>query len=92
MLGGYGARHLIGGGANIFTFPAISDAEAGGLEYIANFDPAKDVIELSRIDANITTAGLQHFAFIGTAPFSGTGAQFVISWIRRWTRLWSRPT
>ena len=42
---------------------------------ISNFDPAKDVIDLSRIDANITTPGLQHFTFIGTAPFSGTGAQ-----------------
>ena len=38
------------------------------------FDPAKDVIDLSRIDADITTAGVQNFTFIGSAPFSG-GAQ-----------------
>ena len=38
------------------------------------FDPAKDVIDLSRMDANITEAGLQNFTFIGTAPFS-VGAQ-----------------
>jgi hypothetical protein len=64
-----------GVGANIFTFLAISDSTYSSHGYIYNFDPAKDVIDLSRIDANITTAGLQHFTFIGTAPFSGTGAQ-----------------
>jgi Peptidase M10 serralysin C terminal len=76
FVGGDSATHLLGGpGANIFTFLSISDAMSGGMEYIANFDPAKDVIDLSRIDANITTAGLQHFTFIGTAAFSGAGAQ-----------------
>jgi hypothetical protein len=75
FVGGDNARHLLGGaGANIFTFLSISDTTQI-LEYISNFDPAKDVIDLSRIDANITTAGLQHFAFIGDAPFSGDGAQ-----------------
>ena len=39
------------------------------------FDSAKDVIDLSHIDANLTAAGLQSFTFIGTAPFSGSGAQ-----------------
>ena len=67
---------MLGGeGANIFTFLAISDSTASAHDTITNFDPAKDVIDLSRIDANITTPGLQHFTFIGTAPFSGTGAQ-----------------
>ena len=42
---------------------------------ISGFDPAKDVIDLSHIDANLTTAGLQNFTFIGTAAFSGAGAQ-----------------
>ena len=38
------------------------------------FDPAKDVIDLSRIDGDITAPGVQNFTFIGSAPFSG-GAQ-----------------
>ena len=42
---------------------------------MAAFDPAKDVIDLSGIDANLTAPGLQNFTFIGSAPFSGTGAQ-----------------
>ena len=91
FVGGDSAVHLIGGpGANIFTFLSISDAMAGGMEYIANFDPAKDVIDLSRIDANITTAGLQHFTFIGTAAFSGAAAQ--VRYQLDPARLLSRPT
>jgi Right handed beta helix region/Peptidase M10 serralysin C terminal len=75
FVAGDSARHLMGGaGANIFTYLAISDSTQG-MEYISNFDPAKDVIDLSRIDANINTAGLQHFTFIGTAAFSGSGAE-----------------
>jgi hypothetical protein len=76
FVSGYDANRMLGGeGANIFTFLAISDSTPSGHDTITNFDPAKDVIDLSRIDANITTPGLQHFTFIGTAPFSGTGAQ-----------------
>ena len=76
FVSGYDAHVSLGGeGANIFTFLAIADLTASAHDTITNFDPAKDVIDLSRIDANITTPGLQHFTFIGTAPFSGTGAQ-----------------
>jgi Peptidase M10 serralysin C terminal len=76
FVSGYDAHASLGGeGANIFTFLAIADSTASAHDTITNFDPAKDVIDLSRIDANITTPGLQHFTFIGAAPFSGTGAQ-----------------
>ena len=75
FVGGDSARHLLGGaGANVFTFLSISDTTQAG-EFIGNFDPAKDVIDLSHIDANITTASLQHFTFIGTAAFSGSGPE-----------------
>jgi hypothetical protein len=71
FVGGYGPQLLFGGqGANIFTYLAIGD----GGDRMSAFDPAKDVIDLSRIDANITTAGTQNFTFIGSAQFSG-GAQ-----------------
>jgi hypothetical protein len=71
FVGGYGPQLLFGGqGANILTYLAIGD----GGDRMSAFDPAKDVIDLSRIDANITTAGVQNFTFIGSAPFSG-GAQ-----------------
>jgi hypothetical protein len=60
-----------GKGANILTYLALGD----GGDTVAGFDPAKDVIDLSHIDANITTPGVQHFTFIGAAPFSGAGGQ-----------------
>ena len=71
FVGGFGSQFLFGGqGANILTYLAIGD----GGDRVSAFDPAKDVIDLSRIDADLTTAGLQNFTFIGSAPFSG-GAQ-----------------
>jgi hypothetical protein len=71
FVGGYGPQILFGGqGANVLTYLAIGD----GGDLVTAFDPAKDVIDLSRIDADILTAGVQNFTFIGSAPFSG-GAQ-----------------
>ena len=71
FVGGFAQQYLFGGtGMNIFTYLSMSD----GGDTIGSFDPAKDVIDLSRIDADITTPGVQNFTFIGTAPFSG-GAQ-----------------
>jgi hypothetical protein len=68
FVGGAGSQLLFGGqGANILTYLAIGD----GGDRVANFDPAKDVIDLSHIDADITQPGVQNFTFIGTAAFSG---------------------
>ncbi|HEY1780035.1 MAG TPA: M10 family metallopeptidase C-terminal domain-containing protein [Roseiarcus sp.] len=72
FVGGAGTQHLYGGqGVNIVTELAMSDRG----DTMAGFDPAKDVIDLSHIDANMTTAGVQNFTFIGTAAFTGAGAQ-----------------
>jgi hypothetical protein len=72
FIGGYGSQLLYGGlGANILTYLSIGD----GGDRMCAFDPAKDVIDLSRIDANLTTPGVQNFTFIGSAPFSGAGAE-----------------
>jgi hypothetical protein len=37
----------------------------------AAFDPAKDVIDLGRVDADIFTPGVQNFTFIGSGSFDG---------------------
>lgn len=72
FVAGLGGQYLFSaGGANILTFVAIGD----GGDRMAGFDPAKDVIDLSHIDANITAPGVQNFTFIGSAPFSGSGAE-----------------
>ena len=68
FVGGAGSQLLFGGqGANILTYLAIGD----GGDLSAAFDPAKDIIDLSRIDADILTAGVQNFTFIGSGPFNG---------------------
>jgi hypothetical protein len=72
FVGGYGQQLLFGGqGANILTYLALGD----GGDIMSAFDPAKDVIDLSRIDGDIITPGVQNFTFIGSAPFGGGGAQ-----------------
>jgi Right handed beta helix region len=71
FVGGAGQQVLFGGqGANILTYLAIGD----GGDVATAFDPAKDVIDLSRIDGDIITPRVQNFTFIGSAAFSG-GAQ-----------------
>jgi hypothetical protein len=77
FVGGFGAQIMSGGaGANVFKYLAISDSsQIGGEDAISNFDPAKDVIDLSAIDANLTVGGTQNFTFIGNAAFSGSGGQ-----------------
>ena len=71
FVGGFGQQVLFAGpGANILTYLSMGDSG----DRVAPFDPAKDVIDLSQMDADITTAGVQAFTFIGSAPFSG-GAQ-----------------
>jgi serralysin len=71
FVGGFGEQLVHGGqGANILTYLALGD----GGDVMSAFDPAKDVIDLSHIDADILTAGVQNFTSIGSAPFSG-GAQ-----------------
>jgi hypothetical protein len=72
FVGGGGGQILIGGwGANILTYLAMSD----GGDTIGNFDAAKDVIDLSRIDADLTEDGDQNFTFIGAAPFDGESGE-----------------
>jgi Peptidase M10 serralysin C terminal len=74
FVGGAGGQEMIGGGGtNIFTYLAFSDSMVGHPDTLLNFDPAKDVLDLSHIDADPSTAGVQNFTFIGTAPFSGAG-------------------
>ena len=71
FVGGFGEQILHGGySANILTYLALGD----GGDVMTGFDPGKDVIDLSHIDADVVTPGVQNFTFIGSAPFSG-GAQ-----------------
>ena len=72
FVGGASGQHIFGGlGANILTYLAMSD----GGDVVTNFDPAKDIIDLSHIDADLTTPGVQNFTFIGQAAFDGAAGE-----------------
>jgi hypothetical protein len=78
FVGGAGTDYMTGAaGANSFKFLLVP-GPSGGKDLISNFDPVKDVIDLSAIDANTglySAAPGANFTFIGTAPFSGSGGQ-----------------
>ncbi|WP_210209100.1 M10 family metallopeptidase C-terminal domain-containing protein, partial [Roseiarcus fermentans] len=76
FVGGFGSQTIwSGAGANVYTYLAVSDSPVSLPDTIANFDPAKDVIDLSHIDGDLATPGVQSFAFIGSAAFDGAGPE-----------------
>ena len=73
LSGGVGRDTLVGGsGGDVFVF--ASAREANG-DFVRDFQPNADHIDLSAIDANATTAGNGAFAFIGGAGFSGAAGE-----------------
>ncbi len=77
FVGGFGRQYLVGGaGANIFTYLSPADSTPLAPDWINfNFDPAKDVIDLSHIDANVTPGVCENFSFVGTNAFTSAGAE-----------------
>lgn len=72
LTGGRGVDHLTGGGgADVFVFAARdTGGSAATADVINDFAPGQDVIQLSAIDADVTSPGTnQAFAFIGTEAF-----------------------
>lgn len=78
LIGGSGTDTLIGGaGADRFDFDSLSDMGLGALrDVIKDFSlAAGDLIDLSTLDANIATSGINEaFSFIGNAAFSASNA------------------
>lgn len=69
-----GADQLIGGaGADVFLYALATDSTAAATDLIADFQRGVDVIDLSRVDANSTSAGDQAFVFVST--FSNVAGQ-----------------
>ncbi|MDA7424684.1 calcium-binding protein [Thalassococcus lentus] len=78
IFGNNGADTMIGGsGADRFIFFRASDSGVGdgNRDVITDFVSGEDRIEISRIDADLTTGGKQGFDFIGDAAFTGTGGE-----------------
>ncbi|MFE0757365.1 calcium-binding protein [Inquilinus sp. NPDC058860] len=75
LVGGRGADGLESNeGADIIRIDRLVESLPGQEDTILDFT-FRDTIDLSRIDADLTTAGNQAFAFIGTAAFSGTAGE-----------------
>jgi Ca2+-binding RTX toxin-like protein len=74
LIGGAGIDQLTGGkGNDVFQFLAEhSGASAATMDVIADFEIGKDKIDLSAIDLDAVTDGVQHFA--STDFKSGEGA------------------
>jgi serralysin len=75
ILGGKGADGMWGkGGADIFIWESTADTGTAEptMDSIKNFSPLEgDLMLLYGIDADVTTAGFQHFSFIGQINNSG---------------------
>ncbi|MFJ2466403.1 calcium-binding protein, partial [Pseudomonas sp. NPDC087615] len=76
LIGGRGVDMLTGGsGADTFVFNDISEVGKGSQrDVIYDFNSLQgDKIDLSAFDANLGTAGLDSFTFIGSGDFTGAG-------------------
>ncbi|MDB5695138.1 MAG: hypothetical protein JWN21_681, partial [Sphingomonas bacterium] len=84
LQGGAGADLLVGGrrgdtlygngGNDVFRYDSLEDSNSTERDGIQDFN-AGDVIDLSRIDANVLIDGDQAFSFIGSNTFSGTAGE-----------------
>lgn len=78
LLGGMGRDVLVGGAdADRFVLNRPSESPRGaGRDRVSDFSPTEgDQIDLSGMDADVTTGVDDGFAFIGTAVFSGAAGE-----------------
>jgi len=76
LVGGLGTDTLIGGtGADRFVFNSVAEAGLGqARDVIVDFNHSEgDKLSFLKLDANVTTPGLDAFTFIGSADFTGAG-------------------
>ena len=76
--GGAGRDLLTGGtGNDTFVYQSISDSGITGAtrDIINDFTQGQDKIDVSAIDADAITGGVQHFSFVGTSAFTNTAGE-----------------
>lgn len=73
LIGGNGGDQLTGGlGPDAFVFQALSHFSAAAPDTITDFVSGVDTIVI-KLDADLTTAGIQPFTYLGVAPIGGAG-------------------
>jgi serralysin len=82
LYGNSGVDTMTGGEGDVrdrFIFFQLSDSGvgAGNRDIITDFQVGVDRIEVSRLDADLTTGGRQDFNFIGESSFSGTAGEMI---------------
>jgi Ca2+-binding RTX toxin-like protein len=83
IVGGAGIDLIVGGpGADRFVFlDGDFGPDLSATDRIKDFSKAQgDLIDLTRVDANIALAGDQAFKWIGNAAFSGTAGELRYNW------------
>jgi len=76
LVGGAGRDILLGGaGADTFSLSLPSDSNGAQRDLVQDFSVGADRINLSEIDADVSTAGDQAFVFRPNGKFTGAGAE-----------------
>ena len=73
--GGLGDALAGGDGRDLFVYRNVSDSAGNACDLISGFHFGNDRIDLSLIDADVTSAGDQAFAWIGGGVFSGKAGE-----------------
>ncbi|RJL08313.1 hypothetical protein [Paracoccus siganidrum] len=75
LVGGYGSDTITSGhGHDVIRIDRLAESRPGHEDVITDLS-ASDVIDLSRIDADLDASGNQGFDFIGEDDFSGTAGE-----------------
>ncbi|HEX4736590.1 MAG TPA: S8 family serine peptidase [Allosphingosinicella sp.] len=77
LVGGLGADRLTGGGGDdTFLYHSVAESTPASHDLLINFTLG-DIIDLSAIDGDTTTAGQQHFHFVDGGVFTNHAGELV---------------
>ncbi|WP_304610571.1 calcium-binding protein [Oryzibacter oryziterrae] len=73
-----GGKPIHDDAADTVVFNKVSDSMPSKPDIITSFHPAKDRIDLSRVDANSKVAGVQHFKIVNA--FTGAAGELMVTY------------
>lgn len=80
ITGGQGVEFIVGDtGRDTFVYTDASESTATSQDYIHDFIAGTDIIDLSAMDADTTTAGDDAFVFVGYDGFSGVAGELALT-------------